>query len=192
LSDTNSSLFLVADAARLESVRSDVDKIYVIGNGDAGYSETSGVWSTWGGDVGDHGADFRYGGGVVGDAISISFTGIDPGQYRISTAWTAGGNRPTSATLAYTTAGGGAGNMTYNQVPGAAADDLFENVNWQDMFTNVTVTGTSLSLTLTNNSAGGLLIADGFRLEKLTVVPEPSTAGFAALAVLGCLRRRRR
>jgi hypothetical protein len=187
LSDTDGAKFLVADAARLESVRSDVDKIYIIGNGDAGYSETTGSWASWSGDTNDHGADLRFG-SAVGDALSISFTGIDPGQYRISAAWTGGGNRPTSATLAYSTAGG-SGNMTYSQIPGAAANDVFENVNWQDMFSNVTVTGTSLTLTLTNNS-GNALIGDGFRLEKLAI-PEPTTTAFAALAALGLLRRRR-
>ncbi len=189
LSDNDSSLFLVADAVRLESVRADVQKIYIIGNGEAGYSESGGGWNTWGGDVGDHGADFRYSNGSTLDLISVTFSGIDPGAYRISTAWTAGGNRTQSATLSYSTAGS-SGSVTFNQRPGAAADDIFEEVNWDDMFSTVFVTGNSLTLTLANNNSGAaeLLIADGFRLEQ---IPEPSTAALGAAAVLVAMRRRR-
>lgn len=189
LSDNDASLFLVSDAVRLESVRADVQKIYIIGNGDTGFSESGGGWNTWGGDLGDHGADFRYSNGSSADLITVNFTGIDPGAYRISTAWTAGGNRTQSATLSYTTAGS-SGSVTFNQRPGAAADDVFEEVNWEDMFDTVLVTGNSLTLTLANNNNGGaeLLIADGFRLEQ---IPEPSTAVLGGLAALGLLRRRR-
>ena len=192
LSDNVPSLFLVADAVRLESVRADVEKIFVIGNGDAGYSETNGGWNTWAGDVGDHGADFRFSNGGIGDLITVNFTGIDPGAYRISTAWTAGGNRTQSATLAYSTPGS-SGSVTFDQRPGAAADDSFEEVNWEDMFSTVNVTGNSLTLTLRNNNAGPaeLLIADAFRLEKITAVPEPSSAILGGIAALGLLRRRR-
>lgn len=191
LSDNDASLFLVADAVRLESVRSDVDKLYIIGNGDAGYSESGGGWNTWGGDPGDHGANLRFSNGSIADLITVSFTGIDPGTYRISTAWTAGGNRTQSATLSYSTPGS-SGSTTFNQRPGAAASDTFEEVNWQDMFTSVTVTGSTLTLSLANNNSGAseLLIADAFRLEKLSI-PEPGTASLAALAALGLLRRRR-
>ena len=191
LSDSDSTAFLIADAIRLESVRSDVDKIYVIGNGDSGYSESSGTWATYN-EAGDHGGNFRYSSGSTSDVITISFTGIDPGQYRISSAWTAGGNRSSNVTLGYNTVGSSS-SLTYSQAPGAAANDVFENVNWQDMFSNVTVTGTALTLTLQNNSSGGgqLLIADGFRLEKLAV-PEPSSTALAVAATGLVMSRRRR
>ena len=191
LTDNDATRFLVADAVRLESVRADVQKIHVIGNGDAGYSETSGSWQTWGGDIGDHGADLRFTGtGTTSDLVTMTFGGLDPGVYRISAAWTGGANRTQSATLGYATAGG-SGSVVYDQRPGALAHSVFEEVNWQDMFPAVTVTGSSLTLTLANNNNGvdQLLIADGFRLE---LIPEPGVGVLAASAagLLGARRRR--
>ena len=190
LADNDAGSFLVADAVRLESVRADVQKIHVIGNGDTGYSETGGGWLTWGGDIGDHGADFRYTGvGSPADLVTVTFSGLDAGTYRISTAWTAGGNRTQSATLSYSTVGG-SGSVTFDQRPGAAANSVFEEVNWQDMFPAVTVTGSSLTLSLANNNSGAdqLLIADGFRLE---LIPEPGV-GMLAVAAGGLIGARRR
>ncbi len=188
LTDNDPALFLIADAFRLESVRPDVQRIYVIDNVDPGYAETGGGWNTWPGDIGDHGTDFRYSNGSTSDAITVSFTGLDAGLYRISTAWTAGGNRPSNVTLSYATVGSN-GSTSYNQIPGAAADDVFEEATWQDMFSNVPVTSGSLTLTLVNTAGDGLLIADGFRLE---LIPEPSAAVLAVGGVLPFLRRRRR
>ncbi len=191
VSDTDAANFLGADAIRLESVRADVQKIYVIGNGDAGYSETGGTWAAFN-EAGDHGANFRYSTGTVNDLVTVSFTGIDPGTYRISTAWTASVNRSTNVTLSYS-AGASTDSITYSQEPGAAANDVFENVNWQDMFSNVTVAGSSLTLTLRNNVSGGgdLLIADAFRLE-LVNVPEPGALLLGGLGMLAAVARRRR
>ncbi|MBN8456928.1 MAG: PEP-CTERM sorting domain-containing protein [Verrucomicrobia bacterium] len=191
VADTDPTGFLIADAVRIEEVRSDVLKIHVIGNGNSGYAESAGSWYGYG-ETGDHAGSFRYSGGGVGDQITVSFTGLDSGLYRVSSAWTGGGNgnRSSSVTLAFNTTGA-SGNMTYSQEPGAEADDVFENVNWQDMFTGVNVTDGTLTLTLTNNVSGGneLMIADGFRLE---LIPEPS--GFALLGVgaAGLFLRRRR
>lgn len=189
--DTDAAGFLIADAVRVEKVRDDVQKIYIIGNGDTGYSETAGAWGGYG-ETGDHAGSFRYSSGAVGDQITVSFTGLDSGLYRASSAWTGGGNgnRSSNVTLAYNTTGA-AGSLTYNQEPGAAADDVFENVNWQDMFAGVTVTDGSLTLTLTNNSSGGseLMIADGFRLE---LIPEPSGFVLLGVSAAGLLLRRRR
>ena len=182
VSDNDTAGFLVTDAVRIESIRSDVQKMYIIGNNEPGYSE-SGTWATWSGDPDDHGADIRFSTGA--GSITVAFTDIDPGIYRISSAWTSGGNRPSSVTMGYTTAGG-SGSVSYNQQPGAAADDVFENVNWQDHFSNVIVTGTSLTLTLSNTD--GALIGDGFRLE---LIPEPASGILCGLAGLLILRRRR-
>jgi len=189
LSDNDAAGFLVTDALRIESIRSDVQKMYIIGDGDAGYSETAGTWNTYNLDPNDHGLGIRYSAGTTLDQITVAFTGIDPGTYRISSAWTGGGNRSNDVSLAYTTAGG-SGSVSYDQAPGAAADDTFENVNWEDHFSNVTVTGSSLTLTLTNNQSGAanLLIGDGFRLE---LIPEPSSALLCGLAATLFLRRRR-
>ena len=188
LSDNDATGFLIADALRVEQVRPDVQAIHVIGNGDAGYAETGGSWLTWAGDPSDHGLDMRYSDANTAAQVMVSFVGLAAGDYRISTTWTAGGNRPTNVTLGYSTTGA-SGSTSFNQVPGAAADDVFEESNWQDMFSSVTVTDGTLTLTLDNTSGDGLMIADGFRLE---LIPEPSTSILMALAGLGLIGRRRR
>ena len=189
--DTDTAGFLIADGVRVEKVRDDVQKIYVLGNGESGYTETAGTWAGWD-ETGDHAGGFRYSAGGVGDQITVSFSGLDSGIYRISSAWTGGGggNRSSDVTLGYSTTGA-SGSTTYSQEPGAAADDVFENVNWQDMFTGVTVTDGTLLLTLTNNSSGGgeLMIADGFRLE---LIPEPTSFILICVSASGFLLRRRR
>ena len=58
------------------------------------------------------------------------------------------------------------------------------------MFTNVSVTGNSLTLTLDNTAGNGLMIADAFRLEQL--IPEPSSALLTGLAAAAFALRRRR
>ena len=79
--------------------------------------------------------------------------------------------------------------MTVNQQI-ASAGDTFEDVLWQDLFTNVIVTGGTLSVILSNAGGSGLIIADAVRLELMT--PEPGTLSLLALGGLGLLRRRRR
>ncbi|MCF7731851.1 MAG: hypothetical protein K9N23_09190 [Akkermansiaceae bacterium] len=184
VADTDTSGFLIADGIRLESVRNDVQMIYVIGNGDTGYSETAGGWGSWSDDPGDHGVDIRF--GTTPDAAaSFAFTGLVNGTYRVSSAWTTGGTRPTDAR--YYIDGGPT--ITLDQTI-APNDDTFEEVGWEDLFTVEVIDG-SLTVNLENaagGSGGTALIADALRLE---LIPEPSAALLGGLGLLALLRRRR-
>ena len=165
LSDNDDAGFLISDALRLERLRGDAVSVHVIGNDDPGYTEMSGTWASWANDPGDHGVDLRFSTDGAGDAVEVLFTGLTAADYRISVAWTAGANRPTDVKLSYTTNGSSAF-INYDQQPGALADDTFEEVAWQDMFTDVPVNDGQLLIRLENVS-GGVMVADGFRVERL-------------------------
>lgn len=185
--DTDASRFLIADGIRLESVRNDVQRIYLIGNGDAGYSESATGWATWSADLGDHGGDIRFA-TTTSATASFAFTGIENGTYRVSTAWTTGGGRPDDAR--YFVAGGPT--ITLNQ-QFAPNDDIFEEVNWEDLFTVVVLDG-NLTVNLENAAGGGggtALIADAMRLELISSIPEPAITFLFSLGSLTLLRRRR-
>jgi len=178
---------LMADSIRLETVRPLVEKIWVIDSEEGapgGYTESGTGWIAHGGDAGDHRLDFRYS-GDVNAAATYAFTGLDDGSYRVSAAWTGHANRTAQAMFAIP----GVGSITVNQEI-ASAGDLFEDVLWQDLFTNVNVTGGTLSVILSNAGSDGFIIADAVRLERMT--PEPGTLSLLALGGLGLLRRRRR
>ena len=185
--DTDAARFLIADDIRLESVRSDVQRIHVIGNGDVGYSESATGWATWSSDTGDHGSDIRFATSLSATA-SFAFTGLENGTYRVSSAWTTGGGRPDDAR--YFIAGGPT--ITLNQ-QFAPNDDIFEEVNWEDLFTVLVVDG-NLTVNLENAAGGGggtALIADAVRLELIATIPEPTITLLFGLGSLTLLRRRR-
>ena len=174
--------FLTADAIRLELVAPDVDKVFVIDNDEpAGYSE-SGTWNGFGNEN-EHDSGFRYGNG----SAMFTFNGLTPGTYRISSTWTGGGNRDANVTASYTTAGG-SGSLAINQ-QASPSGATFEEVPWDTLFNTVTVTGTTLSVSLTG-SGSGFVIGDAVRLELLSV-PEPSSMSLIGVVVFGLFRRRR-
>ncbi|MBN8456931.1 MAG: PEP-CTERM sorting domain-containing protein [Verrucomicrobia bacterium] len=182
---------LIADAFRLESVRSDVLGVYVIDSENPAYnngtfSVTGGSFASWSGDLNDHRQSIQYA-TADGAAASYAFGGLPDGTYRVSATWTPGGARPANAR--YFVDGGPTIDIDQTISP---SDDYFEDVAWDDLFT-VNVTGGSLTVKLQDPLGGGnTLIADSVRLERL-VVPEPGTpAILASVLVAGSLRRRRK
>lgn len=182
---------LIADALRLESVRSDVLGVYVIDSENPAYnngtfSVTGGSFAGWGGDLNDHRQSIQYA-TVDGAAASYAFSGLPDGTYRVSATWTAGGTRPTNAR--YFVDGGPAIDINQTINP---SQDSFEDVAWDDLFT-VNVTGGSLTVKLEDPLGGGnTLIADSVRLERLAI-PEPGTLVLlAGTLCVGSLIRRRK
>jgi len=178
--------FLTADAVRLESARLDALKVWVIGDRETarGYSESA-PWQDWGGEF-EHNHDFRFSATAT---ATFAFTGLNPGRYRVSATWPAGGNRPAQTEYAIA---GVATNIVSQQV--APEDDLFEDVMWEDLFENIEVTDGNLTVTLRGLSAG-VAIADAVRVELLdaaafierqpqdTHASEGSGAAFSVLAI---------
>ena len=166
LNDNDPAAFLVADALRLELLRSDVKSVHLIGNNDPGYTETGGLWNSDESNISEHGIDTRVSTGSIDDSVEVAFSNLEPGDYRISLTWPAGANLSTNVRLSYQTTGS-SDSVTFSQIPGATADNSFDEVAWQDMFATVPVNDGSLSLTLENIAGDGPMIADAFRLELL-------------------------
>jgi uncharacterized protein (DUF2141 family) len=178
--------FLTADAVRLETARLDALKVWVIGDRETarGYSESA-PWGDFGGEF-EHSHDFRFSGDAT---ATFAFSGLNPGRYRVSATWPAGGNRPAQTEYAIP---GVATNVVSQQVE--PNDDLFEDVLWEDLFQNIEVTDGTLTVTLRSLSAG-VAIADAVRVELIDAAPsierqpqdnhasEGSSANFSVLAI---------
>ncbi len=174
---------LIADAVRLESVRPDAAKVYVIDNescngNNGAYTENAGTWAMWAGDSFDHRDGYRYG-SAAGDAATFAFTGLDNGRYRVSATWQGQVNRPNDA--AYALSGYPSRTMNQQVTP---VDDWFENVPWNRIFPCALVTGGALSVQVVNpaGGSGNALIADAVRAEKLWNIVDNGDAGFLQMA----------
>lgn len=178
--------FLTADAVRLEAARLDALKVWVVADRETarGYSESA-LWEDWGGEY-EHGHDYRFSGAAT---ATFAFSGLNPGRYRVSATWPAGGNRPVQTEYAIPEV---ATNILSQRV--APGDDLFEDVMWEDLFQNVEVTGGTLTVTLRSLDVG-VAIADAVRVELIDAAPsierppedthasEGSRASFSVLAI---------
>jgi hypothetical protein len=143
-----------------------VPQIWVIDNGDAGYSAAGG-WATYVG-VGVQG-DFDYkqaGSGAA--AATWSFTGLAPGQYYVSVTWEAYSNRSVDAP--YTVLDGAAelATMLVNQRQ-APAGFVEGGVAWQDLGGPYVISGDTLVVRLSDlaSPAGSYLVADAVRVERI-------------------------
>src|SRR5581483_77535 len=96
---------------------------------------------------------------------SWTFTGLTPGQYRVSATWTPSANRATNAPYTISDGGTTLATVTVDQTKAPASlTDL--GATWQDLGGPYTVLGPTLTVRL-SNAANGYVIADAIRLEYL-------------------------
>jgi hypothetical protein len=136
----------------------------VIDNGNAGFS-TSGAWQTYQGpEVFQGDLHFTTGGGGANTA-TWTFTGLTPGaSYRVSATWFAHALAATDATF---TLSGGAAPLTVSRNQQANPNDFFDAAAWwEDLAATYTVTGTTLTVTL-SDLADGYVEADAVRIEPV-------------------------
>ncbi len=163
----------VADVARLESVRSDVEAVYVIDAGEGAltnnagvYRETAGTWQDYLADPYDHRAGIRY--SVTTNAsATFAFGGLPAGWYRVGSSWTASPNRPTVVTNAL--AGGPAFVVNQQVQP---RHGFFEESRWQDFCTAEVGADGALEWRVAKGSNTLALIADAVRVERLPLVDD--------------------
>lgn len=140
----------------------------------------------------------RVGDSTGGDSTVVwEFTGLTSGPYSVHVIYPEGLNRTTAAPYEIfdgTTAGTLLASPTVNQeqAPNDLTVDDGQGLHtWEELASSVTITGSTLSVRLTNLANGGntdFVIADAVRIE---LIPEPSSLALLGLGGLLVARRRR-
>jgi len=137
--------------------------VRTIDNGDEGFS-TVGSWGRWLGQgfLSDVHEAFPGNGSAV---ASWTFTGLNPGTYRVSTTWTTYSNRATNSRF---TVLDGATEIASSRLNQQLPPNDFNGagVAWEDLGTDLAVTGDTLIVRL-DNDANGRINADGVRIERV-------------------------
>jgi hypothetical protein len=164
LSDSGANQFVIADAVRIERTGDlpSPGSEQIIDDGDSGFN-TPGNW------VGPFlGQGFQndvyFSAANSGGAATWNFTGLTPGVYRVSATWSEHPNRATNAPFSIN----GSAPILVNQENAPVADVVVGGVNFQDLSVSHQITGTALTVSLTNVGANEFVIADAVRIEQLS------------------------
>jgi hypothetical protein len=138
--------------------------VTIIDDGSAGFA-TSGTWFFYGG--GGYQGDLNYAGSGSGSSQATwTFTGLAPGQYRVSATWLAAGTSASNAP--YTVLDGstqvGAVAVNQQQTPNGFSD---AGGSWLDLGGPYTINSGTLVVRLTN-AANAAVVADAIRIERVS------------------------
>ncbi|MFY9255342.1 MAG: hypothetical protein WAO83_17960, partial [Fuerstiella sp.] len=164
--DANS--FVVADAIRIEKTLTaptppPAPTTQIIDNGDSGHTSNGFINSSAG-----YKSDQSYTAAGNGSNVSTWTFSVAPGTYRVSTTWLAYAYRATDAPFTIYDGDTIVGQRDINQkvAPNDFNDD---GTAWEDIAT-VTITGTTLTVKLTND-ANSFVVADAIRIEETEPIP---------------------
>jgi hypothetical protein len=135
-----------------------------VDNGQAGYS-TTGSWVTW--SRSGYRGNLQYTSAGTGSVTATWTFTVTPGDYLVSTTWQAHSNRTIAAPYSVYNGAVSAGNLVgYTEMDQRTwpSDLSAEGVLWEHIGV-VTITGTTLTVRLTNAAPSGYVIADGIRIE---------------------------
>ncbi len=159
--------------------------VRILDNGQAGYT-TSGGWSTRTGIGRD--SDLQQVGRSSGGASATArwtFSSLPAGSYRIWMTWPGGSTNASNAPVSFYDNGRLVRTVTVDQRSSASGLSS-SGSNWK-LITTLTTKGTQLAVQLANN-AGGTVIADGVRIERVAAADLPEnglTMGDAARQQVG-------
>ncbi|WP_339729543.1 Calx-beta domain-containing protein, partial [uncultured Gimesia sp.] len=139
----------------------------IIDNGDTEYSATTAEWGTFSNSAYYQGDTQYLSAGAHPDATaSWKFDDLIAGTYRVSGFWNTGANRATNTEFTVSGIEGGSDSQIINQ-QNRTTNVTDAGFNWQDLgFFTVDENG-SITVTMTNELADGLVIADAMRLENV-------------------------
>ncbi|MCA9245846.1 MAG: hypothetical protein KDA42_01995 [Planctomycetales bacterium] len=152
--------------------------VAILDNSQAGFSSVSGPWATYSGLGGFLDGAIAYAGpSESGDRAQWVFTGLPPGDYRVSATWPAhsSGASDTPFTIL-----GGAGPLTNRLNQELAPNDFTDaGAGWEDIVSSYRITGSTLTVQISDD-ADEWVRADAIRIEELTPLPETLTVVVAA------------
>ncbi len=163
--------YVIADAIRLEATNEPTPPPLpfsaIVDDGDADFS-TTGNWITPT-ILRGHEGDLRHSAQGTGvDRASWMFTGLTPGDYRVSATWFAHANRATNAPFTIFDGVGGPALATIAANQQLVPDDFTDaDSDWENL-TTVSITGTELVVEL-SDAADGYVIADAVRIDTATL-----------------------
>ena len=152
----NANNAVIADAMRIERI----GDYQVIDDGSSGFT-TNGAWGAW--DQAGYAGDYRYSAPGTGNTATWTFQ-VTPGTYRIAGTWIAQNNHATNTPLAVYDGTAQIGSLSINQRK--APNDFTENGAGWDNLGVFSVSGSTLSITMSNN-ANNAVIADAMRIERV-------------------------
>jgi uncharacterized protein (DUF1800 family) len=138
---------------------------------DGGFSATSG-WTPGATNIGDSGqapfqGSFTYAAAGTGTEMATwSFTGLEPGQYRVSATWPGYSWATTGAPFTVLDGSNSLGTVYVDQTSDSSG--FYDGgANWQDLGV-FTIFGSALEVQLTDAAPdNGYLVADGVRIERV-------------------------
>lgn len=160
------------------NLTADVSSVLVIDNVNAGYSEPDGPLQRWI-SQGFRGTDgvSDVNEGVIGGALQTAvwtFDDLPAGSYLVSTTWTPYYSRASNATYAIT--GDSLTNAVVNQkrsptdalsnVAALSTTSVLDGITFRDL-AMVTITGSTITISLSDATANGNINADAVRIERL-------------------------
>ncbi|MCA9078759.1 MAG: hypothetical protein KDA93_27290 [Planctomycetaceae bacterium] len=163
--------YVMADAVRVERI-GEIPPAQIIDDGDPGFSIVNGTWGA--GVAGANGDNRNSSNSGENSVARWTFTGLVPGQYRVSATWHPHPIRATDAPYTVFSGTTKLGTFDVNQqmVPSGSPDLTDLGVNWQDLGGILTVTDSTMVVRLTND-ADGYVMADAIRVQRVGELPPP-------------------
>ena len=156
--------YLNANAIRLQQVAAAPPTPQVINDGGTGFSTVGPDWTIWTGQGYGNQVDEGH---LATDTASWTFTNLAAGTYEVSATWSAYSNRQQAALYTVTSGSTGLGSATVNQVNKPSTFVDAGGTAWQDIGGPYTITGSTLTITLSAKGVG-YLNANAIRILKLS------------------------
>ncbi|MCA9156265.1 MAG: hypothetical protein KDA38_15840, partial [Planctomycetales bacterium] len=118
-----------------------------------------------------------------GQSAVWEFTNLEPGEYRVMAAWSKSDANTTNALFTVQSGSGAPVDFSIDQQQAPRADAIEKGTIFQTLGRYTVTPSGNLEIQLTNN-AGGILVADAVRIERVALKPAEIDLGGAVIDVL--------